>query len=302
MGEAREKEKTINSWFGLESVSGYIDPKLNRKVDGLEVVDSDQLIGIEVELEKSDVPVRMQSAVWSGHADGSLRNSGLEWITRPIPARDGPAALYELFRGGADSCCFTPRTSIHVHFDCTQQTKDQVLDVVLLYLHFEKALYNFVGKNRIRNIYCVPINETVLAQALLTDRFDRKTAGWKKYTGLNLLPLRDKGTLEFRHMHGTNDVRKVSIWIRLIIEMFQYCHKVGTKDLRARLASLWTGDELDALGKEVWEDDYQYVQVWRSSISDIFTAKQAFTTLKTASSLELETYTESPFALFKGKA
>ena len=295
------KEKTINNWFELNGVTAHVDAKLNRKVDGLEVIDSDQLVGIEVELENSGNRVNMSSAIWEGHGDGSLRNNGLEWITRPIPARDAPAALHELFRGGAEACCFTPRTSIHVHFDCTQYTKDQVLDVVLLYLHFEKKLYNFVGRGRIKNIYCVPINETSLSQALLTDRFDRKVMGWKKYTGLNLLPLRQHGTMEFRHMHGTSDVRKISLWIRFISSMFNYALKMGTKDLRKRLSDLWTNDAANMLGQEVWGSDWKYLVSSPPSVSDLLTAKQAFVSLKSVSTLNLETFSESPFATFKGR-
>ena len=295
-------DKPIKNWFEFD---GKVTPSkhvaLDPKKDGLELIDSDQLVGIEVELENSNVPMKLKSAVWDAHGDGSLRNAGLEWISRPIPARDAPAALDDLFSGGANKCCFTPRTSVHVHFNCRDLMKDTVLDVVLTYMHFERKLFNFVGRNRIKNIYCVPINETGLAEQLLTRRFDRVVVGWKKYTGLNLLPLRGKGTIEFRQMHGTADVRKLSIWIRLLSHMFQWCEKQGTKSVRKSLATCWTEEELVKLGEEIFAEDWVHLKMSLGSRYDIYSAKEAFNEPIDINSLELTGFHESPFATFKKK-
>lgn len=295
-------DKPIKSWFELEGkVVPYVDKALNVDQVGLEKIDSTQLVGIEVELENSNVTMRLKSQVWDAHGDGSLRNAGLEWISRPIPANTAPAALDDLFSGGADKCCFTPRTSVHVHFNCRDLGKDHVLDVVLVYMFFERRLYNFVGRNRIKNIYCVPINETGLAEALLTRRFDRVVVAWKKYTGLNLIPLRSKGTIEFRQMHGTSDVRKLSIWVRMITRMFQWCEKQGTGNVRKILSDIWNEAELEKIGEEIFESDWIHLKGVSGSKYDIMTAKEAFTSPVSVNDLELESFHESPFALFKRK-
>jgi len=294
-------DKPIRNWFEMEKVKPYLDGRLDPKAVGLETVDSDQLIGIEVELERSNVPMKMASAVWDAHGDGSLRNGGLEWISRPIPARYGPAALADLFEGGAKACCFTPRTSVHVHFNCQDIMKDTVLDVCLVYMMFERRLYNFVGRNRIKNIYCVPINETGLAEQLLNRRFDRAVVGWKKYTGMNLLPLRSKGTIEFRQMHGTSDVRKLSIWIRILSKMFQWCEKQGTKTVRQTLSSCWTEAQLGLLGTEIFGDDWIHLKMDVGSKFDILSSKEAFASVITVNELELLDFAESPYNTFKKK-
>jgi hypothetical protein len=297
-------EKTVNGWFEVGSPRSLVDPSLNREAVGLEKIQSEQLVGIEVELEKSNqVVVALRSQVWAAHGDGSLRNAGLEWVSQPIPACDAPAALYDLFSSGANQCSFTPRTSVHVHVDCSRLTKDTVLDVVLLYMHFERRLYNFVGRNRIRNIYCVPINECGYGTGILTRRFDQIVTSWRKYIGLNLLPLSRLGTLEFRQMHGTSDVTKLSVWIRMITSMFEYVKKQGTKNIRERLSSLWTEEELTTLGKEVFGNDAVHLtDRFVDSQMDIFTAKLAFVTPRAASSFGLETFIESPYNLFDRKS
>lgn len=289
-------ERTIAQMFELRNPIPMEDKNLNLKQAGLQVIESKQLIGIEVELEKSDVKMRHKSVVWTAHADGSLRNTGLEWITHPISASDAPAALHDLFTGGANQCSFTPRTSIHVHFNCCDLMKDQVLNTVALYLHFERQLYNYVGKGRFKNIYCVPINETNLAAHLLSQRFDVMVGRWKKYTGLNLLPLASKGTIEFRHMHGTSNHDKISVWIRLLSRLFDYA-VVNGKEVRQRLSTIWTVNDLDKLADEVFKDDWKYLTT-RPSLLDAYAAKQCFCTGKDRTLVDLKTYQESPFALF----
>ena len=289
-------DKKIVNWFEVHEPKPHLDS--NLKTDNQEIIDDDRLVGIEVELENSNVKMRNKSTVWVAHNDGSLRNTGLEWITHPIRARDAPAALHDLFSGGANQCSFTPRTSIHVHFNCCDLTKDQVLDILMLYLHFERQLYGYVGKNRVKNIYCVPINDTTLARSILVNRFDVSVGRWKKYTGLNLLPLRDKGTMEFRQMHGTSNTTKVAVWIRLIDRLFQFVLKSNSGEIRKRLSNTWTVDDLTQLGKDVFLDDWKYLST-TPTMYDAFSAKQCFITGKEANKIDLQTYHTSPFATFK---
>lgn len=47
----------------------------------------------------------------------------------------------------------------------------------------------------------------------ISNLFGGSGRGWQKYTALNLLPITKYGTVEFRHMHGTNDFDKLCTWI-----------------------------------------------------------------------------------------
>lgn len=206
--------------------------------DLIETVDSDIEVGIEVEVENHEVERRAQP-VWVMKGDGSLRNNGVEWITHPIQARWAPHALKDLLVDSiSKGCCFSPRTSIHVHFNVQKLEAAKVVDIVLMYTLLEPLFYKFTGRGRIKNIYCVPLMDTNLITGMCSNPFTSVVESWSKYTGLNILPLRELGTIEARHMHGTFDHRKVSIWIRLWTKLIDYCNRNSTTDIRRLLLEL----------------------------------------------------------------
>lgn len=255
--------KSIRELFGLNAVAIQDCTKIYPVADPtLEVINSDQAIGIEVEVENHKLNKHPNPHVWVLKGDGSLRNSGVEYVTVPIAAKFGPAALQDLLSQSlAQSCCFSPRTSIHVHVDMQSWDSTQVMDVVLMYTLLENLFYKFTGRGRIKNIYCVPIFDTSLLKGLAArGRIDVATEVWSKYTGLNIIRLRDLGTIEFRHMHGTFDVKKISIWIRLIVKLCDYVLKVGTEYIRKLCqGGLYSINYADLL-RDIFDTDAQYMK------------------------------------------
>lgn len=206
---------TIREMFGMNNVAPHAIKGLSGVVSP-HVVPSDEIIGIEVEIEN----VRQADGlnrVWTMIEDGSLRNSGREFVTKPISAAAAPVVLTHLFTVLNDDCCCSPRTSVHIHLNMINEDSTRVIDLIMLYSVFEKLFYRFAGRGRIKNIYCVPLFDTNLMK-FLAERNVHNTA-WTKYTGLNILPLQNYGTVEFRHMHGTRDVGKLCMWINLITRL-----------------------------------------------------------------------------------
>lgn len=221
---------TIRSYYGLNQTARF-DPSIvytkkraTNPTALTEHVNSTRMIGIEVEVENHAVTRAPTSGVWNTEADGSLRNSGIEYITRPIAAQWGPDALYELLGESLDKneCCFSPRTSIHVHVNMQDEEEEAVIRVLLLYTLFEKLFFRFTGRGRAKNIYCVPIQDTECLKSAAKQAIDATRQQWSKYSALNILPLSEYGTIEFRHMHGTFDYHKVCIWLRLITKLCDY--------------------------------------------------------------------------------
>lgn len=231
--------KSIIEIWGMSPVNTVDASQYYKGMTGLvETVDSDIEVGIEVEVENHEVERRAQP-VWVMKGDGSLRNNGVEWITHPIQARWAPHALKDLLVDSiSKGCCFSPRTSIHVHFNVQKLEAAKVVDIVLMYTLFEPLFYKFTGRGRIKNIYCVPLMDTNLITGMCSNTFGGVVETWSKYTGLNILPLRELGTIEARHMHGTFDHRKVSIWIRLWTKLIDYCNRNSTTDIRRLLLEL----------------------------------------------------------------
>lgn len=230
-------------------------------------IESKHLVGIEVEVENYLEDSGRLNPIWSKKEDGSLRNNGAEFVTKPIPACSAPAALQYLLKDFLPKdACFSPRTSIHVHLDFHNDEYDTVVDTLLLYSVFEKVLFRFIGKGRIRNIYCVPITTTqLLTDAAMRGGFQPRY--WEKYASLNLKTIATFGTLEFRHMHGTFDARKVSIWIDLLTKMKDYCLRMGTKHIRAIISSMDDNFDFKQLMLDVFGESSEYLKL--KSIDDV---------------------------------
>lgn len=240
---------TIKNHYDLRAVKAYALPKDFPKFTGYSI-QSKELIGVEVEVENVRRVDILRDA-WQSKADNSLRNNGIEFVTRPIAACDFPAAINSLVTEslGADAC-FSPRTSVHVHLNYSDNELEDVYNTVLLYSVFERLWFRFVGRQRIKNIFCVPLTETDhLREAA---RRGIRTDSWQKYTGLNLKPLAELGTIEFRHMHGTADVHKLCVWVDLITRLKEFCVNQGSGKIRPIIASM--------------DDDFQFERL----LSDIF--------------------------------
>lgn len=252
---------TILSRYELNEVEPASCQYFVNKPNGEEKVGSDRVIGIEVEVENHQLLRNPESGVWHMDNDGSLRNNGVEWISLPIPARWAPHALYELLITDlSQECCFSPRTSIHVHVNAQDLQPEQVIDATLLYAVVEPLLYRFTGRGRDKNIYCVPLYDTDLMNYISSRGLDVAMERWSKYTGLNLLPLREHGTMEFRHMHGTFDHQKISVWIRLLTKIIDYAAAGRTKEVRRTVLSMDRHFDYFSLFQEIFGDDLMYLK------------------------------------------
>jgi hypothetical protein len=143
-----------------------------------------------------------------------------------------------------------------VHTNCQDLTFEQLNVLITLYQVFERSLFDFIGEGRDKNIFCVPWYETTLSSSIITriqEQGGGALKGWQKYTALNLLPLTTQGTIEFRHMAGTNDIAKILEWLRIIGCMYAYTADhplIG--ELRAKVVELNTNSQYRAFFNEVF--------------------------------------------------
>lgn len=255
-------------------------------------------VGIEVEVENAQLK-EQPYAIWRAERDGSLRNSGMEFISSPIHAKDAPHALTNLLEKAlSGDCCFSPRTSVHVHFDCTGLDSGKVLDIAVMYCAFEQLFYRFVGRGRAKNIYCVPITESGLIVGAFRDTAKSVIHSWSKYTGMNLLPIESIGTMEFRHMHGTFDIRKLCIWIRLLCKLRAWTVSVPTKKLRSMVNDFSPDTDYDTLLREIFGTDALYLkyQNYNDIKASVEATRLAFVSARTnaVSTIGLEVDNHAP--------
>lgn len=217
-----------------------------------------------VELEIEDV-LDFSSDVLSSHnivieEDGSLRNNGREFITPPA-TREQTNELFNCVHEyiSCGPAKYTHRTSIHVHVNMLYASPAQIKNFLLLYSIFEPLFFALGGEERRDNIHCVPLSYTHMAEHYgrsLPDIVER----WHKYTAFNMLPLASQGTIEFRHMRGTDDQQVFAEWLLLIekLRFFAMEHPPLTKEMLLNLnflkvvqASLMTPEYLQQCNQPV---------------------------------------------------
>lgn len=241
----------------------YEEVRPEYKTSGPKIT-HDHEVGIEVEVEGiTDGGVNViDYPVWTIKEDGSLRNHGYEFVSSPIRGDRVTYALNKLYTGLNKGYVFSPRTSIHVHVNILDLTLPQIASVLVLNLAVEKLLYRFVGGDRDKNNFCVPFGETNYLTGLINDLVEGKTtalASWAhvRYLGLNIDSIHKFGTLEFRHMGGTDDITKVGRWINLIGAMKTFAEKNEFSQVLERIKELNTYSNYrkfldDVFGEHSW--------------------------------------------------
>jgi hypothetical protein len=217
-------------------VQGFLYP--NESVS-YKVPMPDSKIGIEIELEMHVDTCCLDNEYWSSKEDGSLRNSGVEYVTNyGVKVRHIREAIEQLFSYIPDVIETSPRTSIHIHMDVNDLTIEQLINLLKVYILAEKSLFNFAGPKRYFNIYCVPYTQSNLfvqqipyTQSESPDSLIWIVEHWPKYSGFNMATVKQFGTVEFRHLKGTLDIEKILNWIRLLFSMKEFVTENNTKTI-----------------------------------------------------------------------
>lgn len=242
----------LHELFGLP----FPDVYKSNKAYPVECADPQLIQGVELEIE--NVP-NFDEMIVSGiyhEEDGSLRNHGREFITKPMT----PSVLYHVLSSFFTKNKFTEnnyseRTSVHLHANCLDLTLDQLATVLLLYQVYEPLFYAYVGHDRDKNIFCIPWAETALTYAVINSIKEGKIDGlrqWQKYTGLNLLPLFELGTIEFRHMAGTPDINFMFNWFNLVGSLFAFARKTSLEETKKWVVGLNSSSQYETVTKLVF--------------------------------------------------
>ena len=195
------------------------------------VLDKDGFIcGCEFEIESVKTHIDHPSIVVV--EDHSLRNSGYEYKTRPSTYEETLELfdyLHKNLKVGPEP--FSHRTSIHVHVNVRNLPVATVRQMVLTYALLEPLFFKFVGPEREHNIFCVPLSFTTMPSLYKKD-IKFMHGAWHKYTAFNILPLglgknseQGLGTIEFRHLYGTNKREVFQTWLLALKQLYDFFNK-----------------------------------------------------------------------------
>lgn len=274
MSQSNKEDLLLYDLFSFSPIKTAEDVKstFSKVSEKSRMVCNDTYVGIEVEVEGITNHV-ISGPYWSSVEDGSLRNNGREFVSVPLRGQSIEKALTQLSKfldesnGTHD---FSERTSIHVHVNARDMKASQIFGFILTYLVFEPMLYKFVydtgERDRSQSIFCVPVgvagNTVGLYQAL--QYFDKGNAAsaitylaqsWKKYTGMNCIPLIRKGTLEFRQMAGTKDVEKIIEWINILLRIKKFAVSREFNYIRNKILALNTNSMYHNFMEDVFSSD-----------------------------------------------
>lgn len=217
------------------------------------IADNSTFIGVEIELENLRYFTEKYcnqvkaSGLWNIVKDGSLRDSGLEFImstanNQPLKGADILRALLAFKRGikeyiidGYPPPECTKRTSVHVHMDVRDISYEQLQKLILLYTVFEDTFFKWADPERKFSNYCRSIeysDDIIDRMGVLVGSADASGGAIKhlletgnKYDACNYLSIRQRGSLEFRLMRGTYDTTLILRWINILL-----CLKLAAKD------------------------------------------------------------------------
>lgn len=230
---------TVASLLGLKGPEVY-----KSKLKATTCTNPDLICGVELEVENAH-PDSFEysdnlSNAWAVERDGSLRggNTAYEFISRPLPLGTLLPELGEFFRKTKFSAAnYSDRCSIHVHTNVTDFTQDMLASLAMVYSVVEDVLFQYInyhdavtpdGYSRDTNLYCIPWSQCRMNYRLIEKMFQTNQKPfhrWQKYTALNLLPITTQGTVEWRHMHGTADMGKITTWLNIIASIMDYAKK-----------------------------------------------------------------------------
>jgi hypothetical protein len=250
-------------------------PKYSREV---ECINPELVIGLELETENCNrhgitkIDKMANQTHFTIETDNSLRGSAYEFISLPMRSRNAIAAMEDFIKGcGFDDQNYSDRCSVHVHVNCTDLELSAVSSLALIYTVFEEILFEFVGHDRESNIYCVGWNQCRahydLIQNFLSDG-GAVLRRWNKYTALNLIPLHTQGTVEFRHMHGTADISKLTTWINIIGSMFKVAKEETLNNLITQVRELNTSSQYEAFFTRVLGSQLPYNEAYRQKMEE----------------------------------
>lgn len=203
-----------------------------------QLVLSDQAVGIEVELEGMKRPPAIEW--WNKVEDGSLRNSGVEYIfAQPLAGNAcvlAVRALDSTLGKRVSKPVLSERTSVHVHIDISQWPTSQFKLFCMLWVLLESVSFEYFDANRFSNPYCIPFMRSndrlralflVLSYVGMNSRnADRhcidRLKGWQKYSALHVGSAAIRGSLEVRLFPGTWKANELLKYINYLLAIVKF--------------------------------------------------------------------------------
>ena len=238
---------------GMHEASGFASNGIPRRTD----------VDIEEFTYDSDTNgVQFGTGYWNIKSDGSLREGGVEFVTKKLFGKDLSMALDELDNyltaNTIPNSNPSDRCSIHIHLDVTDLDKNEYARLLIDYAVFENVLFHYCGVDRKENLYCLPFAKSddfkrtlsnILTSVSKDIDFRKYVNGFPIYSALNLRATATYGSLEFRLHGGTYDMMRVKQWINIIMCLKKNCRRNTAHNLHREISRFGVSNYLEKVFK-----------------------------------------------------
>ena len=192
-------------------------------------------LGIELEYEQVDNISNWASTYWVAASDGSLRNRGVELVSRPLFFDSIEAALQEaetVVR--STGAVATARCGLHTHMNMRPYSIGQVWSLAALYALIEPTLYRTYAIDREDSMFAVPLwmntsqinylyRDICAIRNLCADQNLPECLSLQssKYSALNFSSLVSFGTLEMRQPYCSTDFDAIRSWCDFCVRLIE---------------------------------------------------------------------------------
>lgn len=201
------------------------------------------LFGVELECEGRHVMYDHDDdniiKHWAPHHDGSLRDNhggSCEWVFNgPVTyakAVERVGALFDYFKKKKAKLVTSNRTSTHVHFNMSDKTTYQLVNMFILFTILEGLLDRYCGEDRAGNLFCLSSRHAerqldwVMDACFKHYNFGNIGAEWR-YCSFNIAAINKFGSVEFRGMRGLDNEEDMLAWLDILREFCDYsCYKM----------------------------------------------------------------------------
>lgn len=232
----------------------------DTKVKGLFTASaiSHKRVGIEMEFEECydyHMHEHLCGGDWEYTDDPSLRNHGLELVSRPLPLSKVRPALERLDDWIGKVCpTVNLRTGMHVHYNVGHTDVGHIMKSAVLYTVLEPYIFHTFAPGREENHFCVPLWMNTNIQAKLfhdntglragtsmqakhkiydmqwadegmieveqeVEGINLKCLGDSKYSALNFTSLKKLNTLEYRMCPSTLEIDEIERFVTFVVQL-----------------------------------------------------------------------------------
>lgn len=187
------------------------------------------LYGLEIEVEGKKLPSALNPTFWRVEKDDSLKTEeAWEYVT-PKPfslkgIKDALEYLQLVYQMNGSLVDESVRAGVHVHVNVQDWNFKQMMTFIFAYWTIEDPLLAYCGENRSGNLFTLRIRDGELPPYLLLKAINERNLEILsndiiRYSSLNLCALGKYGSLEFRGMRGTGNLKSIYEWVEIINDL-----------------------------------------------------------------------------------